>query len=259
MAALVLQSYRTDAVAPWLARCMASVRAWAAEAGHRYEFIDDRLFDAVPGWFRDRCGAELLPQTDLARLLAMRARLRAGVARVIWLDADVVVCAPARLRLDGDRGFALCAETWLDADADGGLRASRRLNNAAMVMDAGNPLLDFYIHAVLENAAHLAPGAIGKLEFGPQLLTRLAQVTPLPTIGEVGMLSPPLARAVAAGGGPACATFARAHGQAIAAVNLCASLVDDPRGFDAATVARALDHLMATGGDVINRHLSAAT
>ena len=42
------------------------MRAWAASAGHAYEFVDDRLFELVPGWFRERCGAELLPQTDLA-------------------------------------------------------------------------------------------------------------------------------------------------------------------------------------------------
>lgn len=254
-AALVLQSYRTHDVAPWIAQCLTGVQAWAAARGYGYEFVDDRLFELAPAWFRERCGAARLPQTDLARLLLMRARLAAGARRVIWIDADVLVCAPARLVLDGVRGFAFCAETWLERDARGELHAQRRINNAVMVMDAGNPILDFYIHACLTNAAHLAPGDIGKLEFGPQLLTRLAQVTPLPVIGCVGMMSPTLAHDLAAGGGPACAAYARARGQRIGAINLCASLVGVDGGVDTATVTAAMACLVETGGDAINQHV----
>jgi hypothetical protein len=257
--ALVLQSYRTHAVPAWIEQCLASVRAWAAAAGHDYEFVDDQLFELVPGWFRERCGAQLLPQTDLARLLLMRARLQAGAPRVIWLDADVLVCAPTRLHLEGVDGFAFCAETWLDRDPAGALRTERRVNNAAMVMDVGNPVLDFYIHACLATAAHRAPGTIAKLAFGPQLLVRLAQVAPLPVIGCVGMMSPELARELATGGGgAACAAYGAARGGAIGAINLCASLVDVDRGIDTATVTAAVACLAATGGDVINRHVPAA-
>lgn len=255
MRALVLQSYRTRAVPPWIEACLASVRAWAAAAGHGYEFVDDALFELVPPWFRARCGEQLLPQTDLARLVLLRARLQAGAPRVIWLDADVLVCAPDRLRLDAVDGFAFCAETWLERDPAGALHADRRVNNAAMVMDAGNPVLDFYIHACLANAAHQPPGRIGKLAFGPQLLGQLAQVLPLPVLGAVGMMSPELGRALAAGGGAACAAFAAAHGEPIGAINLCASLVDTVHGLDSAAVAAAVACLTASAGDVINQHL----
>lgn len=255
MAALVLQSYRTHAVPPWIETCLASVRAWATAAGHDYEFVDDRLFDLLPPWFRERCGAQLLPQTDLARLLLLRARLAAGARRVIWLDADVLVCAPARLRFDRVDGFAFCAETWLERDPDGGIHVEHRVNNAAMVMDAGNPVLDFYIHACLATAAHQAPGTIAKLAFGPQLLMRLAQVAPMPVLGNVGMMSPVLGRELAVGGGPACAAYAAARGEALGAINLCASLVDTALGIDTAAVTAAIACLTATGGDVINQHV----
>jgi hypothetical protein len=62
--------------APWIAQCLTSVQAWAAARGYGYEFVDDQLFELAPAWFRERCGAARLPQTDLARLLLMRARLR---------------------------------------------------------------------------------------------------------------------------------------------------------------------------------------
>jgi hypothetical protein len=256
---LIVQSYRTHDVPAWIAHCQDGVRRWAAGAGFAYEHVDDRLFDLLPAWFRDRCGELILPQTDVARLVLMRDRLRAGVARVIWLDADVLVFAPQHLRLVPPDGFAFCAESWIDRTPDGGVLATRRLNNAAMVMDTGNPMLDFYLHACLENARHRP--VIRKLDFGPQLLLQLAQVLPLPTIASVGMISPVLALEVARGGGPVCAAYAMACGQPIGAANLCLSLLDATHaaiGFDAAAVERAIECLERTGGDVINAHLRAA-
>ncbi len=47
-AALVLQSYRTHDVAPWIAQCLTGVQAWAAARGYGYEFVDDRLFELAP-------------------------------------------------------------------------------------------------------------------------------------------------------------------------------------------------------------------
>ena len=38
MDTVVLQSFRTHDVPPWLARCMASVQAWARQEGWGYEF-----------------------------------------------------------------------------------------------------------------------------------------------------------------------------------------------------------------------------
>ncbi len=254
---VVVQSYRSHDVAPWIARCLDTVRGWAIQAGFGYELVDDRLFDLLPGWFRDRCGELILPQTDVARLLLMRERLRGGAGRVIWLDADIQVFAPQHLKLVPPGGFAFCAESWVERGPDGGVFASRRINNAAMVMDAGNPILDFYLHACLENARHRS-GPIRKLDFGPQLLTQLTQVLPLPTIASVGMISPLVAVDLARGGGAVCAAYALACGQPIGAANLCASLLDDAHaaiGFDAAAVVRAMDCLERTRGDVINRHL----
>lgn len=252
---LVVQSYRRHDVPAWIARCIVSVRSWAAHAGFAHELVDDTLFELLPGWFRERCGAELLPQTDVARLLLIRERLRAGAGRVIWLDADVLVFAPARLRLEPIGGYAFCAESWIERTADGGVLASRRINNAAMVMEAGNPMLDFYLHACLENAARRP--VIGKLDFGPQLLGQIARVLPLASITSVGMVSPLLGVELARGGGPVCAAFALACGQPIGAANLCASLVGAVPDYDAAAVDAAMDCLETTAGDVINKHLRA--
>ena len=69
---LVIQSYRRVGVPAWLRRCMDSVSDWARQSGFAYEFVDDSLFALLPDWFRERCGDQLLPQTDLARLMLMR-------------------------------------------------------------------------------------------------------------------------------------------------------------------------------------------
>jgi hypothetical protein len=261
MQTLVLQSYRPEGAPAWLHRCMDSAAAWARQAGHGYEFVGDSLFELLPDWLRERCGGQLLPQTDLARLLLMRERLRGGAARVIWLDADIFVFAPRRLRIASADGYCFCDEVWLHRRPDGTAVTVRKVNNAAMLMDAANPLLDFYIHACLAIGARRARGAIGKLDFGTNLLTQLAHVLPLPVIRCVGTVNPLLGRDIGRGGGDLCATYAQACGHVMAAANMCASLVGgtsaDGAGFDEADVTRALDRLEETQGDVINRHLAA--
>ena len=88
---IVIQSYRTHDVPPWLARCLASVRAWAEECGFTYRFLGDELFDPLPARLRLRAGH--LPQmlADLGRLHAIATALAEGADRAVWAGADVVV------------------------------------------------------------------------------------------------------------------------------------------------------------------------
>lgn len=256
---LVIQSYRRVGVPAWLRRCMDSVSDWARQSGFAYEFVDDSLFALLPDWFRERCGDQLLPQTDLARLMLMRERLRRGVPRVIWLDADIFVFAPQHLQIASARSFSFCDEVWLHRKPDGSAFAVRKVNNAAMTMDAENPLLEFYIHACLTIAAERTRGAIGKLDFGTHLLTQLTQVLPLSVIRSVGIVSPLLGLEIAAGSGTLCAMFAQTNGHAIGAANLCASLVGSAAEgvvYDEFVLSRAMDRLEQTHGEVINRHLA---
>ena len=118
---LIVQSYRTHDVAPWLLKCMASVKAWADAMGYAYEFVDDRFFDPVPAWYRERCGKQLLPVTDLARLLLIQERFARGWQRVAWIDADILVFDPERFRIDIGGDAAFCRELWTIATP----RASR--------------------------------------------------------------------------------------------------------------------------------------
>lgn len=254
MKTLIVQSYRNVDVAPWITRCLESVRAWAAASDYAYEFVDDRLFDFAPTWVRQRCGAQILPVTDIARLYLLRDRLRAGWDRVIWVDADVVVFAPDRFVFDDGMPYTLCRELWLYEEA-GDVKVTEWVNNAVVVMTPGQPLLDFWLFAAEEIVRTHPPGPIGKLLVGTWLLTDLARAMPLRVIDSVGLFSPPIIRDLARGGGPAARTWAQRFGHAVAAANLCASLQDREVGgarVDESELARAVEVLLKTRGAVLD-------
>ena len=255
MQTLVIQSYRTRDVAAWISACLRSVQAWAAAAGYRYEFVDDRLFDYAPAWVRERCGRQLLPITDVARMYLLRERLAHGWDRVIWVDADVLVFAPERFNLDGDAPYALCQELWLRVDAAGDIQTQEKVNNAVMLLTRGQALLDFWIFAVEEILRAHAPHEIGPLTASTQFFTDLATIMPLRVLRNVGLLSPPVVRDLGEGGALA-REWNRRFGHPIGAANLCASLQDRPTAgavVGAAEMQRAVDALLRTRGRILDQ------
>ena len=257
MQTLIVQSYRTAGVAPWVEACLQSVRAWAAAAGYSYEFVDDRLFDYAPDWVRRRCGSEILPVTDLARLYLLRERLQQGWRRVVWVDADVIVFAPRRFALDAAAPYALCREIWLQ-QRDGEFATVEAVNNAVVVMTPNQPILDFWIFAAEEILRTHPAGPVDKMIIGTRLLTDLASAMPLRTISNVGLFSPVIVHAIAAGAAGAVRHWARQFGHPIGAANLCASLQDVAAAgarVGADELQRAVDVLLRTRGDVVNQHV----
>ncbi len=216
---VVLQSYRTTQVPDWVARCLASVEAWATDAGYDYRFLGDELFDAIPERYRMRAGHSMQLMTDLGRLLLARETLTAGADRAIWLDADIAVIAPQRFAVpEGDR---LARELWVEPGADGAIVVSPRINNCACAFTRDSTLLPFYIDAC-QQLVRDAVGTIAPTTVGTAFLTALDRALPLPTIDGVGLWSPFVLRDVAAGGGRYLDAL-RANDPPYAAVNLCAS------------------------------------
>jgi hypothetical protein len=254
MHTLVIQSYRTTDVAPWIRRCLDSTRAWAAARGFDYEFVDDRLFGFAPAWVRERCGSQILPVTDVARLYLLRERLEQGWQRVIWVDADVLVFAPERFVLDDAMPYALCRELWL-AERSGQIETVECVNNAVIMMSQRLPLLDFWIFAAEEILRTHPPGPVDKLLVGTRLLTDIANAMPLRVLNSIGLFSPPVVRDLAQGGGAASRAWARQFAHPIGAANLCASLQDHQSGgarVGAEELESAVDALLATRGSIIN-------
>ncbi len=250
---VVLQSHRRDGVPAWIERCSASARAWAALRGYAYERMDDALFAPVPAWYREKVHGEPVRMSDLARLLQAR-RLLSTHERVVWVDADVLVFDPERFAVEAPEGYAFCREAWISVAPGGRVLCAHRVNNAVAVFARGNPFLDFYIHAC-EGVVRRAAGAVGKLDVGTQLLTHLQQAMPLPLLGSVALLSPPVLRDLAEGGGPLVRLYRDRFGGPARAVNLCASLRGQEVGgvrLDDALFEATLDLLVATRGEALN-------
>lgn len=260
MQTLVIQSYRTRGVAAWIGACLESVQAWAAGAGYRYEFVDDRLFDYAPRWVRERCSRQLLPLTDVARMHLLRERLGQGWDRVVWVDADVLVFAPERFVLDDAAPYALCHELWLRVTEDGRVESEEKVCNAVMLLTRGQPMLDFWIFAVEEILRAHAPHEIGPLTASTQFFTNLAQIMPLRVLRSVGLFSPPVVRDLG-GDGELAREWARRFGSPIGAANLCASLQDRSSAgamVGEAELQRAVDVLLDTRGAILREPIHAA-
>jgi len=228
MTPVVIQSYRTSAVAPWIETCLESVRQWTAAQGFRYRFVGDEIFQMVPAWYGDNAGHRAPVVTDLARLLLIREELAGGAGQAIWLDADVLVFDPARLSVPAGMGYAFGREFWVQPAGEtagrGKLKVYRNVHNAISVFEPANAFLEFYIHAC-ERIIGGANGSVPNQVVGTKFLTALHNIMGFHLIDAVGMFSPLVIRDVTAGGGPALDRLWAVSPAPLAAANLCSSLV----------------------------------
>jgi hypothetical protein len=239
---------------------MDSVRGWAAEHGHAYRF-SPRFFDRAPAWFKQRCAPETGPLTDVARLYLMQELFDAGEEFVVWVDADVLVFDPSAFEIAPRSGFTVIEEVTVGEDALGREFVSPRgVNGAVLGARRSHPMFRRYFDEV-ENVVRNHPaGPIPRTIAGPVLLTRLTQGAAIDRLTTVGLFTPGLLAQIAAGQERLPRLFARQFGHRVAAANLChfirgevpASSVDR---YDAVMQA-AIDCLIRSRGEVVNRHLS---
>lgn len=250
MSTLVVQSFRHDPP-EWIARCLKSVQAWAAQAGFGYRFVGDALFERLPAWAREKTAERLSTASDLARVYLLSEFLEEGWERVVWLDADVLVFDPARLTaaLDLSAGYLLGREAWVATDAKGRPRARKGVHNALLAVRRGNAFLPFYREAA-ERILFRHEGAMVPQLVGPKFLTALDNMMGLPASWRVNMASPRVVADLARGGGPAVEALLARSDEPPAAFNLCHSYLG--RGCDdvSATeflLGKAIDVCLARG------------
>ena len=236
---------------------MESVRHWTVLRDYEYRFFDDAIFELLPPWYRDAVKGRMLPMSDLARLITARALLETN-DRVIWVDADVLVFDPDALHIEGSAGFAVCPEVWVRKQWGAPL-SEHRFNNAVLMFERGNPFLEFYIHATQERVRQDA-AALSDWVGGPEFLTPLNQILPLPRIEGVGLFSPLVMHGIANNDPRWVEQFAIDFGCRVYAANLCASAagnrIDDILMSDDLYHA-AIDALIDSRGEVVNRHVRA--
>jgi hypothetical protein len=224
---LIIQSYRTHDVAPWIDTCLESVRSWAKQCGYEYRFIGDEIFERAPDWYREKTQAHPQIATDLGRLELIAEALAEGYGRVAWLDADVLVFAPDTFSIDHINDYALGRELWVQSNRRGELKLYRNTHNAICVFCPGNPFLDFYRHACLNIIKRMEPGPENGMVpqiVGPKLLNAIQNMMGLPVMDEIGMASPLVVEDLAAGGGAALDMLRNAMDQPVYGLNLCASM-----------------------------------
>jgi hypothetical protein len=237
---LVIQSHRDPLPAAWIARCLASVRAWAAAWGFDYRFLGDELLARVPPRLRAKTRERMVVATDYARLVVLREAFAAGYERAVWCDADFLVIDPGRLVLP-EESYAFGREVWIQPEGRR-LRARIKVHNAFMVYSRGNPFLDFYLHGA-ERILDAHRGPMVPQLVGPKLLTALHNLIGCPVVEAAAMLSPTVEADLLDGDGAALALLRRHSPAAPAGANLSASTVGG--AIRAADMPRVIDRLLA--------------
>jgi hypothetical protein len=251
MRTLIIQSYRTQGVPGWIARCLTSVRAWAQARGYDYRLTDDRVFALCGADYLARVGDNPRSITNLCRLELIKGALAEGYDRGIWMDADILVFAPELLDFTAAERISFPRETWLWRD-EGRWRFNRTLNNCVVVCPHGDPDLDLIIQATRHRA--LYHPVTNNYQVGIELIRGLHRFLQFPLLSNVGMLSNYVVAALAQNQEQAIRNQAVYHRTPIYAANLSASDHVLPVVPEALTHL-AMDILEQTAGDVINRHL----
>lgn len=224
---LVLQSCKPGARTGWLAECMESVKVWATRLGYSYEAIGDELFDGIPADVRELLQGRGMNLADIGRATTAQRRLAAGACdKYIWIDSDVLVFDPGRLRLPLTQPVTFCREFWVMEDAQRRLERREEVNNAVCLYSRGAPFLDFYIETCLRTVRREGR-KLDRLALGVHLPSALHRVYKFSLVYSVPNLSPWVIRDLLAGGGPCLKILRDEHlrwNTPAAAANLCCSL-----------------------------------
>jgi hypothetical protein len=253
---LVLQSAQSRR-AQWLDTCLVSVESWAAQANYTYRFIGDELFDQVPEWYMRKVAGRMPIASDLGRLLWIKNLLDQGEAdTVVWLDADVLVFAPSKLKLAPVSSCVFGQELWIQKKLpkshpkdgeklqrqNGTWQVRKNVHNALAAFRKDCPVLPFLIEVIQRMMHRVDANFIAPQMMGPKLLSNLHNLADFELMPSVGALSPEVILNLAgkqakheetsvknsqgAGQGALQALLAR-QTEPLLAANLCSSLLGE--------------------------------
>lgn len=201
---------------------MASVKDWSRKRGFEYKFIDDKIFEYAPDWYREKVKDNVQLVSDLSRLVLAKRFLAEGYERVIWMDADLLIFDPQNFSAETTGGVYFCREIWVDADLGGNIIHQKKINNSVSVFHQGNVFLDFYIDACLKLVR--TREKIPHVLVGTTFLTALQKIYPFGQITNVGIISPALTYDLLTGSTAFLKKYRKWHGAPVYAVNLCGSM-----------------------------------
>ena len=256
MKTIVLQSFRTTDIPYWLQSCLDSTKRWALASGWEYELLDDSFFDMAPGWIHERCKGNIYALTDVCRLQWLSDKLSAGYERVIWADADILVFAPQYLELSQCENYAFAGELFLQVFQDGRVKPVHGINNALMMFEQQQTILQTYLDTCIDRLQKLPAGVVPRTELGPSMLTEFNQDNPLNVIDGVGLFTLAIMQDIAVGNGNLCKEYKRHSSAPMGAANLCHFLrnnapVNKRPKFDL-LYDNAVNKLLTSKGEIIN-------
>jgi hypothetical protein len=194
--AVIIQCWHDSSPPAWIARCLASVKAWALGAGLDYWQTDASVFSLCGDDYLAAVGDNMRSITNLCRLELIRRAHAGGYDYAIWLDADVLVFDPARFELPAVRRIAFAKETWV-WDAGSGWDVFSTITNAAIVCPAGDHDLGFIIEATRHRARRHP--VTDNRRLGVELVRGLHAFLSFDVVHNVGMFSPQVLSAIARG------------------------------------------------------------
>ena len=261
MKTIVYQSYRTNNVPTWISICMQTVKDWATLKGFDYQMIDDKLFDYVPDWYKEKVNGKIQPISDLARLELAKEFLLKGYERTVWIDADIVIFHPDKLNLNTIEEYLFCQEAWISLEAgseveSGKIICSSKVNNAMAVFTQNNSFLDFYIYACQEIVRN-HQDTVSLIEVGTKFLTNLHQIFPLRLFKNMGLFSPLNMYGIAQDEKYLTQEYIKLIGAPIYAANLCSSFRNTIyKGIDMndKLYETVIEKLLETKGELVNQY-----
>ena len=209
----------------------------------------------APEWLRLKAGEKITIITDFARLKLMQRLLLEGFERVIWFDADVLVFDSKSLTVPEELTYGFSPEVWISRGEDGELLCSRRINNSICFFSQKSRDLLSWLLMTAESVMASLPAPRDHLEIGTRLLTAIDATQKLPLLRNVGLVGPPLMKAILEEDENtirACMTWTGEH---LFAVNLCnhfrtTGMISDH------CFSRVTEILQATQGSVLNGQIA---
>lgn len=228
MKTLIFQSHSPALQPNWIQQCLASVKSWASSNAYDYRLLDDELFRFIPTDLQQKFTKQRVILTDLGRVQWAQHFLTQGYDEVLWLDSDFLIFKPEQFRLPreqaGDLGYALGREVWVQAGSGGGLKAYKKVHNAALYFRKGNAFADFYI-AHAGKLLIALDGNVPAQFIGPKLMTALHNVVGCPVMEDAAMFSPLVVEDIVRGEGAALRLMLQKSACPPSGANLCSSMI----------------------------------
>ncbi|MEG4589159.1 hypothetical protein QUA54_28665 [Microcoleus sp. MOSTC5] len=241
---------------------MQTVKDWATLKGFDYQMIDDKLFDYVPDWYKEKANGKIQPISDLARLELAKEFILKGYERTVWIDADILIFQPEQLNINTREEYLFCREAWIELETgstveEGKIVCISKVHNALTIFTQKNSFLDFYIY-VCKEIVRNTQGKLSSIEVSTRFLTNLHQIFPLPLFKNMGLFSPLNMYGIAQNQNYFTQEYVKLIGAPIYAANLCSSFRNTSfQGIDMndQVYEIVIEKLLETKGELVNQYL----